>query len=445
MKVLKFGGTSLGSPERMRSVANLVSTDTESKLIVLSAVSGTTNSLVEIGHLLSGRQTDKAISQIDQLKSKYDNFVDDLFHDPTANSLASEFIGKTFEQIRYFASAPFGKSREKELLAQGEIISTTLFHLVLNTMGVNAYLISALDLIKLNSDGEPDIDDIARRAQEQIPFVEENQIYITQGFICLNAEGDIDNLDRGGSDYSASLFGAALGVDEIQIWTDIDGMHNNDPRVVDNTYPIQHLSFDEAAELAYFGAKILHPASILPAQERQIRVRLKNTMKPYAPGSVIDDQEIKDGLKAVAAKEGITAIKIKSSRMLLAHGFLKRIFEIFEKYQTSIDMITTSEIAVSLTIDDDSRLDQIVTELNAFGNVEVDRDQCIICVVGHNVMFEPAIAAKVLQSLDGISLRMVSFGGSKNNISILINSQDKTEALKLINRNLFRLDEVEKD
>ena len=443
MKVLKFGGTSLGTPERFRSVAELVSRNQEPKLIVLSAISGTTNALVQIGQLLSKRQADKAMQLILQLKTHYDHFIVHLLQEGNARDLAQEYINKTFEQIKLQASSPFGKSREKELLAQGEMMSTNLFHLCLNASGINAYLISALDLIELNRDGEPVIASIAKKIEQQIPFVEEGQIYITQGFVCLNHEGDIDNLQRGGSDYSASLFGAALNVDEIQIWTDIDGMHNNDPRIIKHTYPVQHLSFDEAAELAYFGAKILHPASILPAQERQIRVRLKNTMKPDAPGSVIDDIDATDGIKAVAAKGGITAIKVKSSRMLLAHGFLKQIFEVFERYQTAIDMITTSEIAVSLTIDDPTHLEDITKELEKLGLVEVDPNQCIICLVGQNIMFEKSITNRVMKALDGIPLRMVSFGGSKNNVSLLIQEEDKVEALNKINKYIFSLREIE--
>jgi aspartate kinase len=443
MKVLKFGGTSLGSPERFRSVAELVSRDQEPKLVVLSAISGTTNSLVQIGELLSKRQADKAMQLILQLKTHYDQFIVQLLQEGNARDLAHEFIDKTFEQIKLQASSPFGKSREKELLAQGEMMSTNLFHLCLNASGINAYLISALDLIELNRDGEPVIASIAEKIEQQIPFVEEGQIYITQGFICLNYEGDVDNLQRGGSDYSASLLGAALNVDEIQIWTDIDGMHNNDPRIVKHTYPVQHLSFDEAAELAYFGAKILHPASILPAQERQIRVSLKNTMKPDAPGSVIDDIDATDGIKAVAAKGGITAIKVKSSRMLLAHGFLKQIFEVFERYQTPIDMITTSEIAVSLTIDDATHLEEITKELEKLGLVEIDQNQCIICLVGNNIMFEKSIMNRVMKALDSIPLRMVSFGGSKNNVSLLIQEEDKVEALNKINQHIFSLREIE--
>lgn len=443
MKVLKFGGTSLGSPERFRSVANLVSTTGEPKIVVLSAVSGTTNQLVQIGELLKNKKTDPALAHIDQLYLFYNEFVKNLFHESNALNLAQDFIDKTFTLIRGFGSSPFGKSREKELLAQGEFLSTNLFHLCLNTMGVSAELISALDLITLNPSGEPVIADIEKRINEYVRVDKKDHIYVTQGFVCLNHQGDIDNLERGGSDYSASLFAAAVKADEIQIWTDIDGMHNNDPRIVKNTYPIEHLSFDEAAELAYFGAKILHPASILPAQEMQIPVRLKNTMKPDAEGTLINDIDKVDGIKAVAAKEGITAIKIKSTRMLLAHGFLKQIFEVFEKYGTSIDMITTSEIAVSLTIDDDKHLEAILEEVKRFGVVEVDQDQSIICVVGNNVMYEQGITHKVLEALDDIAIRMISFGGSKNNISFLVNKEDKASTLKKINQSIFRLGEIE--
>jgi aspartate kinase len=443
MKVLKFGGTSLGSPERFQSVANLVATTNGTKIVVLSALSGTTNKLVQIGAMLRNKQTEPALARIDQLKFGYDEFISNLFHESNALNIAQDFIDQKFSMIRGFTSSPFGKSREKELLAQGEFLSTNLFHLCLNTIGISAHLISALDLIQLNRDGEPVVADIEKKLQEHILPDKNELIYVTQGFVCLNHEGDIDNLNRGGSDYSASLFGAAANAEEIQIWTDIDGLHNNDPRVVRNTYPIEHLSFDEAAELAYFGAKILHPASILPAQEKQIPVRLKNTMKPDAKGTLINDIDKVDGIKAVAAKEGITAIKIKSTRMLLAHGFLKQIFEVFEKFRTSIDMVTTSEIAVSLTIDDDTHLEAILSEVNRFGVVEVDRDQSIICVVGNNVMYEKGLTHKVLEALDEVPIRMISFGGSKNNISFLVKEEDKVPTLKKINQSLFRLHEIE--
>lgn len=443
MKVLKFGGTSLASPERFLSVANLVSAGKEEQIIVLSAVSGTTNELVQIGELLSGKKTESALAKIDKLKSTYQAFIKNLFSGTEAYVIAQDFVNKTFNYISGFALSPFGKSREKELLAQGELISTNLFHLCLNNMGVQAELIAAMDLIKLNANGEPVVADIEANLKEILPGGGEPQLYITQGFICLNHEGDIDNLKRGGSDYTASLIGAATKADEIQIWTDIDGMHNNDPRVVKKTYPVNHLSFDEAAELAYFGAKILHPASILPAQERQIPVLLKNTMRPDAKGTLINDVNKTDGIKAVAAKEGITAIKIKSTRMLLAHGFLKQIFEVFERNKTSIDMVATSEIAVSLTIDDDSNLAPIIAEVSKFGVVEVDENQAIICVVGNNVMYQPGVTQTVLHALDGIPLRMISFGGSKNNISFLVNAEYKSAALRQINKNIFNLNEVE--
>ncbi len=443
MKVLKFGGTSLGSPERFLSVAKLVSAKKEEKIVVLSAISGTTDQLVQIGKLLSAKKTESALAKIDQLKSTYEAFVENLFSASNAFDIARDFIDRTFLYISAFALSPFGKSREKELLAQGELISTNLFHLCLSDIGVQAELIAAMDLIKLNANGEPEIADIVERIKETLPGGGRAQLYITQGFICLNHEGDIDNLDRGGSDYTASLIGAATNADEIQIWTDIDGMHNNDPRVVKATYPVNHLSFDEAAELAYFGAKILHPASILPAQELQIPVLLKNTMKPDAIGTLINDENQTDGIKAVAAKDGITAIKIKSTRMLLAHGFLKQIFEVFEKHKTSIDMVATSEIAVSLTIDDNSNLDQIIAEVQNIGVVEVDENQAIICVVGKNVMFQQGVTQTVLHALEGIPLRMISFGGSKNNISFLVNAEYKHAALQQINKNIFNLNEVE--
>lgn len=437
MKILKFGGTSVGSVERMQLVAELITKDVEPKIIVLSAVSGTTNKLVEIGNYLLSKQIDEAQIAIEILYKEYKTFVDKLLSSLESRDLAMDVVDNCFVLMRNYLQYPFGKSKNNELVAQGEILSTNLFSLFLDEKGIKVKLISALDFAHLNSNGEPEIGDIANKLGEIIEDNKAHNLYITQGFICLNNEGDIDNLKRGGSDYTASLIGAALKAEEIQIWTDIDGMHNNDPRVVNTTKAIKHLSFDEAAELAYFGAKILHPATILPAQEASVPVRLKNTMNPGALGTLIDKNIDKKNVKAVAAKDGITAIKIKSSRMLLAHGFLLKIFQIFDHYKTSIDLVTTSEIAVSLTIDDTTYLAEITKELEQLGAVEVDTNQTIICLVGNYIFENLEVIKNLFQSLEELPVRMISLGGSKNNISVLVNTEYKLKALQNINEGVF--------
>ena len=447
MKVLKFGGTSVGSAERMRHVANLITKEGGLKIIVLSAVSGTTNKLVEIGDLLTHRKMEEANAAIEKLLSEYSKMLKELLKTNEMQEVGTEVINNSFLLMRNYLNYPFGKSRNNELLAQGELLSTGLFNLYLAEQGIDAQLISSLDFIHLDENGEPSLEDISKKLNAVLEAYPEKELFITQGFICLNGEGDIDNLKRGGSDYSASLIGAALDAEEVQIWTDIDGMHNNDPRVVENTRAINHLSFDEAAELAYFGAKILHPTSILPAQEREIAVRLKNTMKPEAHGTLIDNSSITKTVKAVAAKDGITAVKIKSSRMLLAHGFLLKVFQIFDTYKTAIDLITTSEIAVSLTIDDTVHLAEIIKELEKLGSVEVDNNQAIICLVGNFIMENMEVINSLFNSLENIPVRMISPGGSKNNISVLLPAAYKEQALQQINEVVFGLEvmKVEKD
>lgn len=441
MKILKFGGTSVGSAERMHHVAKLVTNDATSKLLVLSAVSGTTNKLVEIGGLLLAKDIKKARTAIESLAAEYHNFCKNLLHREEKLDQAYAIVDRSFALMQTYLAYPFGKSKNNELLAQGEILSTNLFSLYLDEKNIKSKLLSSLDFIHLNESGEPVIKDISKKLSAVIESNPDHSLFITQGFICLNNEGDIDNLKRGGSDYTASLLGAALKADEIQIWTDIDGMHNNDPRIVDNTKTIKHLSFDEAAELAYFGAKILHPATILPAQERGVPVRLKNTMEPTASGTLIDKNKENKKVKAVAAKDGITAIKIKSSRMLLAHGFLLKIFQIFDQYKTAIDLVTTSEIAVSLTIDDTTYLPQILKELKELGAVEVDTDQTIICLVGNYILENTDVIKNLFHSLEELPVRMISMGGSKNNISVLVNKENKLKALQCINEGVFDLHE----
>jgi aspartate kinase len=433
MKVYKFGGTSVGLPERMHSIAHLITKNDDSKIIVLSALSGTTNSLVNIGEALLNRKQDVAGLLIDNIEDHYTKFITKLYSTGNGKQQAVDIINKFFKEIRSLAYIPdFNAGNNKTLLAYGEILSTHLFHYYLKEINVDNELLNSLDFMRINEDGEPDLNFISEQLQRSINS--STKIYIAQGFICRNSEGQTDNLKRGGSDYSASLIGAAIKAEEIQIWTDIDGMHNNDPRVVNGTYPIEELTFDEAAELAYFGAKILHPATILPAQKFGIPVRLKSTIDPSAPGTLIGVTTEQSDIKAIAAKDEITAIKIKSSRMLLAHGFLKNIFEVFGQYKTSIDMITTSEVAVSLTIDDTCYLKEIINDLEAFGTVTVDKNQTIICIVGNMVSEKKGLLNRIFQHLEEIPIRMVSYGGSKNNISLLVDTKYKKESLIQLNR-----------
>ena len=436
MKVLKFGGTSVGSAERMKGVASLV-TNQERKIVVLSAVSGTTNSLVELSSLAYNEQNNNFDTKLHELKSKYQDFIEDLYEEDSFKKEAYNYIEAHFEKIDQLNTPQFSDKEERIYLAQGELMSTRMFHLYLKSIGVDAVLLPALDFMR-TKEGEPDEATISQLLHEQIDKHPDCNIFITQGYICYNEFGEIDNLKRGGSDYSASLIGAAINAQEIQIWTDIDGMHNNDPRVVDKTFPIDELSFEEAAELAYFGAKILHPASVLPAQKANIPVRLLNTMQPEKKGTLIRaDVTHEKRITAIAAKDGIVAIKIRSSRMLLAYGFLRKVFEIFEKYKTPIDMITTSEVAITLTIDETAHLSEILDELKPFGKVEFTEDQTIICVVGRFLQGNASVPVRVLQLLKEIPIRMISYGGSKYNISILIHRDFKERALKLLNEGLF--------
>ena len=436
MKVLKFGGTSVGSAQRMKEVAKLI-TDGEKKIVVLSAMSGTTNTLVEISDYLYKKNPEGANEIINKLESKYKQHVDELYATPEYKQKALEVVKSHFDYIRSYTKDLFTLFEEKVVLAQGELISTAMVNFYLKECGVKSVLLPALEFMRTDKNAEPDPIYIKEKLLAQLELYPDAEIYITQGFICRNAYGEIDNLQRGGSDYTASLIGAAINASEIQIWTDIDGMHNNDPRIVDKTSPVRQLHFEEAAELAYFGAKILHPTCIQPAKYANIPVRLLNTMAPDAPGTLISNDTEKGKIKAVAAKENITAIKIKSSRMLLAHGFLRKVFEIFESYQTSIDMICTSEVGVSVTVDNTKHLNEILDDLKKYGTVTVDRDMCIICVVGdlewENVGFE----AKALDAMRDIPVRMISFGGSNYNISFLIRECDKKVALQSLSDMLF--------
>ena len=437
MKVMKFGGTSVGSPERMKGVASLVTESGEPTFIVLSAMSGTTNSLVEISDYLYKKNPEGANEVINNLEKKYMQHVEELYSTEEMKNTTREFLQGEFNYLRSFTKDLFTSFEEKSIVAQGEMMSTNMVVNYLKEQGVKAVLLSALDFMRTDKNAEPDPQYIKEKLAAIMEQNQGYQIYITQGFICRNAYGEVDNLQRGGSDYTASLIGAALPADEIQIWTDIDGMHNNDPRVVEHTEAVRQLNFEEAAELAYFGAKILHPTCVQPAKYAGIPVRLKNTMDPKADGTIIDNVIVRGKIKAVAAKDNITAIKIKSSRMLLATGFLRKVFEIFESYQTPIDMIATSEVGVSMSIDNDAHLNDIVNELKKYGTVTVDSDMCIICVVGDldwsNVGFE-TIATDAMKN---IPVRMISYGGSNYNISFLIRERDKKQALQNLSNVLF--------
>ena len=439
MKIMKFGGTSVGLPQRMHEVARLVTKDSEEKIVVLSAVSGTTNSLVEISSLLGKGDREGAKQKIDALEEHYKNFITGLVTKPGALEKAQEILREHFEFLNIILKISFSEALNKDILAQGELLSTKLFSIYLEELGVEHVLLPALNFMSIDENDEPQVPVIKQKLEQQIAQHGGIKLFITQGFICRNARGEIDNLKRGGSDYTASLVAAAIQGSVCEIWTDISGMHNNDPRIVNKTVPIEQLSFDEAAELAYFGAKILHPASIWPAQQYKVPVKLLNTMEPTAKGTTISSEVSAKGAKAVAAKDGITAVKIKSSRMLLAYGFLRKVFEIFEKYKTSIDMVTTSEVAVSVTIDNDAALPAIKKELEALGHVEIDRNQTIISIVGNEIASDANSLQKVFGSLSGMNVRMVSYGGSDNNISLLVPADQKKQVLQQINTGVFGL------
>lgn len=433
---MKFGGTSVGSAGRMKNLIPIIHQG-EPKIVVLSAMSGTTNQLVKIDDLIKQDKRSEAIAQIKFLKEQYLEVVRSLFHNVQNIDKGIDFINQVIEFLLSVANDIHTQASEKNILAQGEIISTTLFHLLLLENKIDAVLLNALDFMRTNEDQEPDTTYIQKHINKTIANHQFPDLIITQGFICRNAFGEVDNLKRGGSDFTATLIGAAIQASEIQIWTDIDGMHNNDPRIVDKTFPITELSYNEAAELAYFGAKILHPTCVLPAQKNQIPLKLLNTMQPHATGTVISEKGSGRKITAVAAKDGIVAINIQSGRMLMAYGFLRSVFEIFERYKTPIDMITTSEVAVSVTIDEIKNLNEIVAELKNFGDVKVDMNQTIVCVVGNFAADQPGYASKLFDALKHIPIRMISYGGSASNISILVDAQHKKETLIAINNHIF--------
>ncbi|QOI96321.1 MAG: aspartate kinase [Flammeovirgaceae bacterium] len=439
MLVLKFGGTSVGQPDRMKKIARLITETPGQKIVVLSALSGTTNALVRIGDFLLKEDLTATEKEIAALESHYQSFIAELYITQAFKAIGQEIVSRFFIFIRLLAAGQFDDKSYRELLAQGELMSTELFYQYLLEQKINSRLLPALHFMTIDENEEPELEKIGQRLRPLLKSLATVDIIITQGYICRNHRNEIDNLKRGGSDYTASLIGSAIQAEEIQIWTDIDGMHNNDPRIVKKTYPISELTFDEASELAYFGAKILHPSTIVPAQKQNVPVRLKNTMDEKAPGTLISNKGTEGTIKAVAAKDGITAINIKSSRMLMAYGFLRKVFEVFEQYKTPIDMISTSEVAVSLTIDNTTNLVAIETELRKFGNIGIDTNQTIICLVGHKIGGQQGILEKVFHALAGIPVRMVSVGGSANNISLLISTSFKDKALNALNADLFGL------
>lgn len=435
MKVLKFGGTSVGCVENMTNVKNIIKNGGK-KIVVLSAMSGTTNALVSISRRIENNEKAIAQEEINALYKKYIVTLDELLNQSALKQEVGNYVDAVFELLNTCIEKPYSELLYNEIVSQGELLSTYIFSRFLTQEGLNARLLPALDFMRIDRNGEPDNFYINRNLNRVIDEILPADIYITQGFICLDADGNIANLERGGSDYTATIIGSVISADEVQIWTDIDGFHNNDPRFVNNTHAIAKLSFDEAAELAYFGAKILHPQTVMPVRKFDIPVRLKNTMSPDSFGTLINSEVHGEGIKAIAAKDNITAIKIKSARMLLAHGFLKKVFEIFEKYETSIDMITTSEIAVSLTIDNDTYLSSIVEELEKFARVEVDNDQSIVCLVGNSIIYHKD-THRLFQVLQDVNVRMISYGGSNNNISLLVHHDDKVATLKKVHEYVF--------
>jgi aspartate kinase len=437
MKVLKFGGTSVGSVENICNVKNIIN-DGEKKIVVLSAMSGTTNQLVAISNHIADNKPNDAIDNINKLHETYFTVIDKLLSSATLNKEVKKYVSGIFNLLVEGTYKPFSNELENQIVAQGELLSTYMFNSYLKQEGLSSTLLPALDFMRIDAAKDPDLNYIKEHFKTTFNKADDSEIYITQGFICLDHKGSISNLQRGGSDYTATIIGAAIHAEEVQIWTDIDGMHNNDPRYVENTKPISNLSFDEAAELAYFGAKILHPQTVTPVRADNIPVRLKNTMNPQAYGTLINNDHSESGVKAMAAKDGITAIKIKSDRMLQAHGFLKKVFEIFEVNKTSIDMITTSEVAVSLTIDDDKNLNKILVQLEKFATIEVDKNQSIICLVGHSVVNHQE-TYKLFQILQDVKIRMISYGGSNNNISLLVDTKNKINTLQKLNDYLFEL------
>ncbi len=442
MQVWKFGGTSVGKPERMHAIRQLITEDSGRKIVVLSALSGTTNALIAIGEALKANNDTEAIAQIDSLYAHYQAFIKNLYKTEAGFEQGKAVVENEFNFIQSLVNIkPFSLKQEKAIVAEGELLSTQMFEAYLQEEGVSSALLPALDFMLIDADNEPVLSFTEEKLTSILSQLVEKQVFITQGFICRNPRGEVDNLKRGGSDYTASLIGGAIRAEEIQIWTDIDGMHNNDPRIVKRTFPVRELTFEEAAELAYFGAKILHPSTITPAKMRGVPVRLKNTMEPNAYGTLIADKSTDSEIKAIAAKDGITAIYIHSTRMLNAYGFMRKVFEVFENFKTPVDMITTSEVSIAVTIDNAEHLDKITAVLSQFADLEEhDRNQSIICIVGNFMADNAGIALKVIQAMRDIPIRMIAYGASEHNISLLVDTKHKNEALNALNEGLFRFD-----
>ena len=434
IKVLKFGGTSVGSAQNMKRVAEIVRHE-QATITVLSAMSGTTDALVQISKLAADKNLTEIEKVIDTLRKKYTTCIEGLLE--THREQALERMELSWATIRNAATFFHPYTSERTIISQGELLTSAIFTYYMIESGSEALYLTAPEFMVMDADKKVDTKLLREKLTSLIE--DKSKFYITQGFICTNSKGEIDNLGRGGSDYSAALMGAAINAAQVQIWTDIDGMHNNDPRYVDHTFPIRTMSFSEAAELAYFGAKILHPSTIQPCQDQNSPVLLKNTMDPDAPGTTISNNEDAnaESFHAVAAKDNITVIRIYSARMLMAYGFLRKVFEVFEQYRTPIDMITTSEVAVSLTIDNDENLDKIVGALSSLGKIEIERNNSIVCVVGRLEHSVTGLAARVLDSIRQIPLKMISYGASHHSITMLINTADKKQTLQYLNDYLF--------
>ncbi|GAA4278422.1 aspartate kinase [Aquimarina mytili] len=441
MKILKFGGTSVGSVENLYKVKEILTSDTEEKIVVCSAMSGVTDQLVRLLENIKFGDTDAITRNLHRLESKHSDVIDVLIEDVEIRNGLKDGLSSMITDMFEISSQEYSEEVNSKIITYGETLLTYIFSGFLNATGVTNVLLDAKEFMHVDSTENPNIEKVCKRIHKVLDNNIDTTLYITQGFVCRDIDGQISHLKRGGSDYTATIIGAALNASEVQIWTDIDGLHNNDPRYVEHTQPISHLTYNEAAELAYFGAKILHPQTVSPVVDKGIPVLLKNTFDPEAQGTIISDKIHKKGLKAISAKDGITAIKIKSNRMLMAHGYLRRIFEVFDNFQTSIDMITTSEIAISLTIDNTSNLDKIIKELEGYAEITVEHDHSIICIVGESVINDKN-SYKLFEILNYIPVRMVSYGGSNNNISILVDTKDKIPTLKFLNEKLFQVEAI---
>lgn len=433
---MKFGGTSVGTAERIKHVATLIQ-DGERNIVVISAMGSTTNVLVDIANCFYHKEPDEAKHILEQMRQGYAAEIDKLYDKPETKEKAQALIDSCLDTVWSFAKGPFTMFDEKTIVAQGELMSAGMVAFYLEEQGVPAVHLPALDFMRITKDSEPDMEYIEHKLQMRLDPYPETLIFITEGFICRNAFGEIDNLLRGGSDYSASIIGAAIHAREIQIWTDIDGLHNNDPRFVRHTVPVRQLNFDEAAKLAHFGAKILHPECIEPAKRYNIPVRLLNTFTPDAPGTLISNFAEKGRIKAVAAKDGIIYIKILSMRVYPNPEFLNRVFDSFARYRVPVDLISTSEASVSVAVEENKCPMDAIHAIERFALIQIDRGMVIVCVVGdlewQNIGFE----ARIINALKDIPIRMISYGGSSSNVSLVLRASDKVRALEALNSRVF--------